>query len=262
MYAASALDKKFRTLNVHGSRDSFDHDECIAKGAIRVNGSLNVRKLPVAELRTTHWVSQGINQRGRIQEHGIGIFVTGGPLGREHRKRLSRTINLGDFTDEVDRLGIDRHRSTNVVDVDAVECHGAPRRKIDREERANFIRPPRENYRDMTIEAALHQKCPRGISLGPYAAMLDPHRETLHRALGIRRGLYRCDSSLHACRDAGAARAAVDGTTRTDEDQTNDRKLADPPGGAHLFPFFVVDLEVDESRGLSGRRTLYGLSRK
>ena len=42
---------------------SLDHDNRITKGAVIVDGSSDMRKLSVAELRTSHWVPQRINER-------------------------------------------------------------------------------------------------------------------------------------------------------------------------------------------------------
>jgi hypothetical protein len=40
-----------------------DYDNSITKGVVIVDGSLDMREFSVAELRTSHWVPQGINER-------------------------------------------------------------------------------------------------------------------------------------------------------------------------------------------------------
>lgn len=54
---------KIVSYEIRSSRSSFDHDNSITKGAVIVDGSPDMRELSVAELRTSHGVPQGINER-------------------------------------------------------------------------------------------------------------------------------------------------------------------------------------------------------
>jgi hypothetical protein len=66
-YSAGELATRSRSKKVsyeiRNSRSSFDHDNSITKGAVIVDGSPDMRELSVAELRTSHGVPQGINER-------------------------------------------------------------------------------------------------------------------------------------------------------------------------------------------------------
>lgn len=61
--ACSRSRAKIVSHEIRSSRSSFDHDNSITKGAVIVDGSPDMRELSVAELRTSHGVSQGINER-------------------------------------------------------------------------------------------------------------------------------------------------------------------------------------------------------
>ena len=65
LHRRACYEIKFKNISyeMRSPRALFDHDNSITKGAVVVDGSPDMRELSVAELRTSHWVPQGINER-------------------------------------------------------------------------------------------------------------------------------------------------------------------------------------------------------